>query len=609
MARLSGTTIGLTNYYVPTTWAVALYNFKELMKAAGATVPRSSDGTTYNSSGDQITSGGSGAGGFDNARAWFVLSYAGRHWCFQRQNTTGANTSRSIRMKYSFSAGFSGGSPAATVTPSATDEQILLGGGSDASPTFASWIGQTDGDARVLMMVETAAPYGFWIAGYRTNLGETSGGFMFTPVTNPYYTDADPYAHYIGGAGVGGGSSPWYDVTSLGLAGPTWGAWFKKGEGSEAWETVYAIAPRDKDINSSGPVSIGANPYNSKVDVIPVILHHSTSANSTHYGMKGVATLIQWNGYAVGRTTYPALGDTGTQRTTRDRVFIGHANLAWTGETITGATTRDVNEPIGGNTIIVMQGGAAMAQRFKSTENIEITVPPFINILNGLQITTGSETVTVNYVKPDASTGSSTATWNSTSKSWYFSVSTGSYMQGLWRFSFSSSDANTHLQSRDVYWGGYVENIDDTISSRAASSALTTAQTDITAIKAKTDNLPSDPADESQVEAAITAAVASIKGGDSRDLTEVYDKADDVYVRLGAPAGLSIAADISDVQTIADLVRKYMTNKKEIVDSGPDANREIVYDDNGTSVLQKFDLFDQLGNPTTGPTIFSKEPV
>ena len=48
----------------------------------------------------------------------------------------------------------------------------------------------------------------------------------------------------------------------------------------------------------------------------------------------------------------------------------------------------------------------------------------------------------------------------------------------------------------------------------------------IAAIKSKTDNLPSDPADQSAVEAAITASVASIKGADSDTLKTLSDQLD-----------------------------------------------------------------------------------
>jgi len=47
-------------------------------------------------------------------------------------------------------------------------------------------------------------------------------------------------------------------------------------------------------------------------------------------------------------------------------------------------------------------------------------------------------------------------------------------------------------------------------SGLATSSALTTVNGNVTAIKAKTDNLPTDPADESLLEAAITAATSGL---------------------------------------------------------------------------------------------------
>jgi len=53
-------------------------------------------------------------------------------------------------------------------------------------------------------------------------------------------------------------------------------------------------------------------------------------------------------------------------------------------------------------------------------------------------------------------------------------------------------------------------NLDAAVSTRLAAAGYTApANSDITAIKAKTDNLPSDPADESLLEAAIATRLAS----------------------------------------------------------------------------------------------------
>lgn len=58
----------------------------------------------------------------------------------------------------------------------------------------------------------------------------------------------------------------------------------------------------------------------------------------------------------------------------------------------------------------------------------------------------------------------------------------------------------------------------------------------LTAIKGKTDNLPSDPADESLLEAAITSAVATIRGVDSDSLKTLSDQIDGIDVSSVADA-------------------------------------------------------------------------
>lgn len=112
----------------PASFAECMYQLKELLKTAGWTVQSSSDGTTYNASGDQITSGGSGAGGMANTNAWFrIRSPAGAsNPEFTVQRGTG-NTA--WRVKFSQSNAFTGGSPGATQTPSATNERVDFGGG------------------------------------------------------------------------------------------------------------------------------------------------------------------------------------------------------------------------------------------------------------------------------------------------------------------------------------------------------------------------------------------------------------------------------------------------------------------------------------------------
>lgn len=69
---------------------------------------------------------------------------------------------------------------------------------------------------------------------------------------------------------------------------------------------------------------------------------------------------------------------------------------------------------------------------------------------------------------------------------------------------------------------GKLDNLDTTISSRLATAGYTAPDNaSIAAIKDKTDNLPTDPAGQSAVEAAITAGLATLNdlsGDDIRDI-------------------------------------------------------------------------------------------
>jgi hypothetical protein len=90
-----------------------------------------------------------------------------------------------------------------------------------------------------------------------------------------------------------------------------------------------------------------------------------------------------------------------------------------------------------------------------------------------------------------------------------YTLSTDNSSEGEYAAIFKTSDSTVdaqHIPSLWVLGRAGVENLDATTSSRLASSGYTApANSDISAIKSKTDNLPSDPADQSLVESAISA--------------------------------------------------------------------------------------------------------
>jgi len=91
-------------------------------------------------------------------------------------------------------------------------------------------------------------------------------------------------------------------------------------------------------------------------------------------------------------------------------------------------------------------------------------------------------------------------------------LSTNNSAEGEYAAIFKTSDTTVdsqHIPSLWVLGRAGVENLDAATSTRLPSSSYTApANSDISAIKSKTDNLPSDPADQSLVEAAIAGVTA-----------------------------------------------------------------------------------------------------
>jgi hypothetical protein len=137
----------------------AMYNlFTLLTGSCGWVAKGSGDGTGGHFSatdGTALTNGGHGAFGFFNVGSWIRLQSPttginGQKREFIFQCGSGTNGTWSLRTKYSpnvtGSTGFTGGSPSATRVPSATDEIVIWGDGTDASPTYASWGGAGNND-------------------------------------------------------------------------------------------------------------------------------------------------------------------------------------------------------------------------------------------------------------------------------------------------------------------------------------------------------------------------------------------------------------------------------------------------------------------------------
>jgi len=111
------------------------------------------------------------------------------------------------------------------------------------------------------------------------------------------------------------------------------------------------------------------------------------------------------------------------------------------------------------------------------------------------------------------------------------------------------------------------DNVDAAITSRLSSAGYTApANIDIAAIKAKTDNLPSDPADQSAVESAISGAQSAIISAlpaapDNAGIAAIKAKTDNL------PAAPAATADIPSADTNAGGVRTELATELARIDA------------------------------------------
>jgi len=323
----------------PATAGFSMYLLVSTLVTAGWVVKASGDGVASYSaaSGASVTSGNTGALGFDNTNAWVRIQAPAvnggsivnqtREWTFQR----GTTNNKGWRFKYSASAGFTGGSPSATVTPSATDEVIMVGAGTDASPTpTANWF-HTDGVYRWHIVCGGAAEF-YSFNAFATLAGAITlynGMFMDACAPGSYpSTDVDPCVVYCSAtaasltynaqttfAHLGGILST---VTNPALSRAWLGAVVNGPTSVTGSNVAIALIPYGSTSGATfGSVTtIGTNPFSLKDDMLPAWWMR-TGVSTTPTGVKGCSTLFTYG--SVVRQTL----DTADVLSTRDRIYIG----------------------------------------------------------------------------------------------------------------------------------------------------------------------------------------------------------------------------------------------------------------------------------------------
>jgi hypothetical protein len=306
----------------PATGTVAMYTVMATLVAAGWTVKSSSDGTTYNSTGNQITSGNSGAAGLGNTNAWFriqapIVGTQKREFTFQR------TTSNPVwRIKYSASAGFIGGSPGATQTPTATDETIILGSGTDAAPTGATMF-NTDASYRFsIVACDSSLSYSFyWFANSYGTQSITSAFLMDVLKSGSYsISDTDPCVVFAAQGSNSITTAPFLYGNSKALLNTTYVAVVLN-------VVLFNSVPNSNDL--AFPPGLATtysvtNPFTYGDNLLPAIWGRSSDQTSP-FGYKGISSLITLP------STLRATLDTLTTTTTSDHIFLGNIVFLWTG--------------------------------------------------------------------------------------------------------------------------------------------------------------------------------------------------------------------------------------------------------------------------------------
>lgn len=360
------------------------YRLVELLESVGWVRRAASDGTTFDIvNGASVTHGGTTAGGFDRASAWIVLEAPDDdsgvlvRLCLQR----GSASSGDIRAKVSFDSAFTGGSPSATVTPSAATQYTIRGGGTDAVPTYGSWV-PTAGTRTYHLVAEDEAPWCF--AGWGTVNGFANGALglaMDWCVDGSHpVEDTNPYVFYF--ADASGGSTSIWGVTSLGTTTNVW----TKGAGSTFSNASYENYRDGNAATAAIPQGLVVNPHTGRDDLYSIwVAERSPSA----IGHKGQLHMGRWVGRLAASTSR---GHRFSVDATADWVNAGQVALPWNGSVVTNGPGTTSSATIWGETSVIPDDAPEISSATVGpvasgqTVQVDITHPLGVDLLVGVVI-------------------------------------------------------------------------------------------------------------------------------------------------------------------------------------------------------------------------------
>ena len=303
------------------------YQFKEALKTGGWTVTQSGDGTSYSAVTDLITN----ATIMNNSRAWYILTQPivdgyQKFICIQP-----GGTKSQARVKLSWT-GFNTGSPSGTVVPSAADEKVILGSGTDATPTYEDFLNSSDALIRSNIIIgDAASKYAFFWMCNRITTGGFGSLFMIDRVSDAHALDIDPYVYFMFGATSYPSTLNSYSTSTLSLVSGSsrmW-CWVRKGYSDQAFAKGF-VNFFNQGIGVANNFFVGllgTNGYDSTDTILPALVFVGAQINANTLltslsFYKGQMVNMQLNG-----TARIAL-DTGTSKL---KVYNGPYVFPWNG--------------------------------------------------------------------------------------------------------------------------------------------------------------------------------------------------------------------------------------------------------------------------------------
>jgi len=263
----------------------------ELLLSSGRwSIPRSSDGTTYDES-NLITDKSKIV-----ANSWWVLeSTSGQSYRF---HVLDMNSTAMVRVTHSRAAGFTGGTPDATTPPTAADQQLILGVGTDGSPTGATMFGDTrtglGAQARVMIGAVDQDSDAFFFTVQTITAGAAHSGHQFfcDPFVSPHADDDYPY-WFCCASGTNGNPVAYQEASFENSEANIMGwSYFDDGAG-----TVTARKVSADNTGGSTPVSASTNPLTGLLELHAMYIRRPvTYAGATDEYTRGLSSIFLWAG-------------------------------------------------------------------------------------------------------------------------------------------------------------------------------------------------------------------------------------------------------------------------------------------------------------------------